>query len=77
MIAFSMDERKILLKELLAKGGAFVVLVCWIIYLSYQNSALSVKLDKLETQLYQLQNSIIIENTRALHEFNLKMDNKQ
>ena len=30
------------------------------------------KTEKLETQMFELQNSVIKENTKAFHEFNLK-----
>ena len=71
-IPFSKSERSLLIKEILAKGGAFIVLVCWVIYMSIQNNILSEKIDRIETQMYELQNNIIRENTKTLHEFNIK-----
>lgn len=82
-IPLNTSERTILLKELIAKGGAFMVLVFWVIYLTYQNNSLSMRIEtsqdkyekrieNLENKMDELQNSVIRENTKVLHEFNLK-----
>lgn len=68
----SKDEATLLIKEVLAKGGAFAVLVCWIIYMSIQLQKQDNKIDQLESKLFDLQNDVIKENTKQLHEFNLK-----
>lgn len=71
----SKEEVTLLVKEVIAKGGAFVVLVCWIVYMSFQINKQDDKINQLESQLYDLQNDVIKENTRQLHEFNLKNQN--
>lgn len=68
----SPTEARLLLKEVIAKGGAFAVLVCWIIYMSFQINKQDNKINQLESILFQLQNDVIKENTKQLHEFNLK-----
>lgn len=85
MIAIPLTKQEIALlwKELLAKGGVFLVLILWVVYLTYQNDSLSTKLDSsqdkydkrimdLENKMDELQNDVIRENTKVIHEFNLK-----
>lgn len=70
------EEAKLLFKEVIAKGAAFAVLVCWIVYMSVQVNKQDTKINELESKLFDLQNDVIKENTKQLHEFNLKFSNK-
>lgn len=67
------------MKEILAKGITVFTLVAWVVYMSFDNRDLRKKLDsyasrmdKLQNQMYDLQNNVIKENTKSLYEFNLK-----
>ncbi|HEY1044942.1 MAG TPA: hypothetical protein VGF79_00790 [Bacteroidia bacterium] len=68
----SANERAILIKEIMAKGLAVVILVSWVAVLTYQNFNLNKKVDALQRQMWQMQNEVIKDNTKALYEFNLK-----
>lgn len=68
----SANERAILIKEIMAKGLAVMILVSWVAVLTYQNFNLNKKVDALQRQMWQMQNEVIKDNTKALYEFNLK-----
>ena len=59
-------------RDLILKGGAVAVLICWVASLQYQASKQGETIEKLQGQMYELQNSTIKDNTKALTEFNLK-----
>lgn len=74
---FTKEETSALIKEIIAKGGAFLVLVAWVAALTYQNNILSkkideseVRMDKVQDQMFELQKDVILKNTIELHDFN-------
>ena len=71
-IPLSNSEKSAIIKEIIAKGLAVIILVSWVAVLTYQNFNLSKKVDALQQQMWQMQNEVIKENTKALYEFNLK-----
>lgn len=71
-IPLTNSEKSAIIKEIIAKGLAVIILVTWVAVLTYQNFNLSKKIDSLQHQMWQMQNEVIKENTKALYEFNLK-----
>lgn len=71
-IPLSNSEKSAIIKEIIAKGLAVIILVTWVTVLTYQNFNLSKKIDSLQHQMWQMQNDVIKENTKALYEFNIK-----
>lgn len=72
MIGITSDEKKLILKEIIAKGLAVMILVAWVAVLTYQNFNLNRKVDAMQQMMWQMQNEVIKDNTKALYEFNLK-----
>lgn len=72
MIPFDVKD----IKEILLKGGIAGVLIAWVLYLTMDVRDLNKRLDSMNKQMYELQNSTIKDNTRALIEFNLITKNK-
>lgn len=72
MIGITSKERSLILNEVIAKGLAVMILVAWVTILTYQNFNLNRKVDAMQQMMWQMQNEVIKDNTKALYEFNLK-----
>ena len=56
----------------MAKGLGVTVLVCYCIISGYVIKTLYEKMNVLQAQMFELQNVIIKDNTKAMTEFNLR-----
>lgn len=72
MIAIPNELKELALKEIIAKGLAVFIMTAWIAILTYQNFDMSRKINTLQDQMFNLQNQVIKDNTKALYEFNLR-----
>jgi len=56
----------------MAKGLGVVVLACYCVASSYAIKRLDERTETMRIQMFELQNTVIKENTKSMTEFNLK-----